>query len=190
VRAACKIRCECLHTSPFPVAWYRKTAGERKFNPTKEATRCDLKEDSGYTKGSLAGATHYCLDFAHGRCPNGSDCLKLHQVPHECDDALLSLETDVFGRPREELSTAWEKRKGQKEDGCNDLENTTLYVGGLLVPVPQKSSLCGGASVKPKSRSQLMDDSVRKAFKVFGELYETKLMVDKRVSFLTFMSRR
>ncbi|KAL9934660.1 hypothetical protein V8E36_006435 [Tilletia maclaganii] len=123
--------------------WYNKwSGGDREDgynNKTKAETRCDIARDSGYTRADVAKGSAYCLFFARGHCPLGSECTFLHRLPptnHNPEQG-----RDIFGR---------EKHGDYRDDmgGVGSLQrvNRTLYIG-RLVEEAQTSARGGGANV-------------------------------------------
>lgn len=147
-------------------------------------TRCVPHLDSGMTAGAEAGNELFCLDFAHGSCPDGSECTHRHQVPKPSDDAnpaIINADFDIFGRKRTLMLTAWEREHGKKEDGANDLDNAGLHITNLRPPPRERSELCGGTTGKRmRSTTAALDDAVRKSFGVFGEIGETRVSLEAK----------
>lgn len=145
-------------------------------------TRCVPHLDSGVTAGAEAGNKLFCLDFARGSCPDGAECTHRHQVPKPSDDAnpvIINADFDIFGRKRTLLLTAWEREHGKKEEGANELNNAGLHVTNLRPPARERTELCGGTTGKRmRSTNAALDDAVRKAFGVYGEIAETRVTLD------------
>lgn len=124
-------------------------------------TRCVPKRDSVKTQAGPHG--NFCLDFARGCCPDGSECTHRHEIPRgdEVDGVY-----DIFGRKR------------ALREGGDDIENVSLEVSNLKPMQRERSELCGGNSAR--SSRGLLDEAVRKAFGAFGEIYETRVTVDAK----------
>jgi hypothetical protein len=152
--------------------------------------RVSIKRDTGVTEGEEDGQVLFCIDFARGKCPDGYECTHLHRAPTIEDDYTAVSQThDIFGRARDKLLTDWEKHSGKKEDGWDDVRNTTIFVGGLMKQEGARSKLCGGS--KNVSSEANTDKAVRKCFNEFGELYEVSILFDgqKRVATCTYVAR-
>lgn len=68
--------------------WYHKWVGEHWKGEKDQGpsdTRCNIKRDTGYTKGSVqdpkSEKVFFCLYFARGCCENGAECNYLHRLP-------------------------------------------------------------------------------------------------------------
>jgi hypothetical protein len=152
--------------------------------------RVIIKKDSGMTEGEEDGQVLFCIDFARGKCSDGHECTHLHRAPTIEDDyTAVSNTHDIFGRARDKLLTDWEKHSGRKEEGWDDIRNTTIFVGGLMKQEGSRSTLCGGS--KNVSGEAATEKAVRKCFGEFGELYEVNIIFDgkKRVSTCTYVAR-
>ena len=66
--------------------WYNKWSGgdrEDAFSSKHQAKgRCNIALDSGYTRADRVPGSYFCLFFARGLCPRGSDCEYLHRLPN------------------------------------------------------------------------------------------------------------
>ena len=56
--------------------------------------------------------------------------------------------------------------------------NCTLHVSGLRAPPKKRTELCGGAGARSRSVAGDLDAAVRKAFGAFGEVVETRVVLD------------
>ena len=147
----------------------------------RSMTRCVPHLDCGATEGSTDGARLFCLDFARGRCPDGPACTHRHEIPRRDDDddgEVLNATYDIFGRKRSLLLSAWERHHGKKEEGALETGNCTLHVSGLRAPPKKRTELCGGAGARSRSVAGDLDAAVRKAFGAFGEVVETRVILD------------
>ncbi len=73
--------------------WYHKWVGEHWKGDKDQGpadTRCNIKRDTGYTKGSLqdpkSERVFFCMYFARGCCENGAECNYLHRLPLPKDE--------------------------------------------------------------------------------------------------------
>jgi len=159
-----------------------RIADARPAHRKRSATRCRPLQDCGATTGSDEGAKLFCLDFARGRCPDGPQCTHRHEIPRPRDDEdleILNEDYDIFGRKRSLLTSHWERHHGKKEEGANALRLTALFVTGLRAPARQRTELCGGRKGSgAKSIAGDLDSAVRKAFGAFGEVVETRVVLD------------
>lgn len=108
--------------------WYNKwSGGDYDANAqTKAKSRCNIAQDSGYTKGDGIPGSLFCLFFARGLCPKGADCEYLHRLPGVYD--ILGPNVDCFGR---------DKFSDYRDDmggvGSFMRVNRTIYVGRIHV---------------------------------------------------------
>ena len=148
----------------------------------RSMTRCVPHRDCGLTEASAEGCRLFCLDFARGKCPDGGACTHRHEVPRSCDDddgEVLNRTYDIFGRKRALLLSAWERHHGKKEEGSLDTCLKALHVSGLRAPPKKRSELCGGARGSGgRSVAGDLDAAVRRAFSAFGEVIETRVVLD------------
>ena len=154
----------------------------RPAHRKRSSTRCRPLQDCGATEGSDEGAKLFCLDFATGRCPDGPACTHRHEIPRPRDDEdleVLNEDYDIFGRKRSLHTSHWERHHGKKEEGANSLRLTALFVTGLRAPAKKRSELCGGTTgAGTKSIAGDLDASVRRCFGAFGEVVETRVVLD------------
>ena len=110
--------------------WYNKWSGgdrEDKYLSKHHAEgRCNIREDSGYTRADKVPGSYFCLFFARGLCPRGQECEYLHRLPTIHD--LFNPNVDCFGR---------DKHSDYRDDmggvGSFMRQNRTLYVGRIHV---------------------------------------------------------
>ncbi|CAG8489758.1 1990_t:CDS:2 [Diversispora eburnea] len=139
--------------------WYNKWSGGDRVKE-KAKTRCKIERDAGMTKGDRTKNTYFCLYFARGCCPYGSECSYWHRLPTESD--LLDTTIDAFGRDKFE-----EYREDMGGVGSFNRENRTLYVGYIHI----------GPNI---------EEIVRKHFSEWGEIEKIKILKDKGVAFVTY----
>lgn len=79
--------------------WYNKWSGgdreDKYLSQTKAKGRCNIAEDSGYTRADNVSGSYFCLYFARGICPKGQDCEYLHRLPGIHD--IFNPSVDCFG---------------------------------------------------------------------------------------------
>ena len=110
--------------------WYNKWSGgdrEDKYLSKHHAQgRCNIREDSGYTRADKVPGSYFCLFFARGLCPRGQECEYLHRLPILHD--IFNPNVDCFGR---------DKHSDYRDDmggvGSFMRQNRTLYVGRIHV---------------------------------------------------------
>lgn len=110
--------------------WYNKWSGgdneDKYLSKTHAKGRCNIAQDSGYTKADRIPGSYFCLFFARGICPKGPDCDYLHRLPTIHD--LFNPNVDCFGR---------DKFSDYRDDmggvGSFTRQNRTVYVGRIVV---------------------------------------------------------
>lgn len=108
--------------------WYNKWSGgdreDKYLSKTAAAGRCNIANDSGYTKADKVTGSYFCLFFARGICPKGQECEYLHRLPGIHD--MFNPNVDVFGR---------DKHSDYRDDmggvGSFMRQNRTIYVGRI-----------------------------------------------------------
>eukprot|EP01006_Ploeotia_vitrea_P003667 TRINITY_DN113025_c0_g1_i1.p1 TRINITY_DN113025_c0_g1~~TRINITY_DN113025_c0_g1_i1.p1 ORF type:complete len:663 (+),score=86.96 TRINITY_DN113025_c0_g1_i1:88-1989(+) len=85
--------------------WYHKYYGHgtnRKMGDEKEKAqhRCNVKKDSGWTKGFEKDDTYICVYYARGCCALGAECPFIHMIPTEQHEENIDQMHDCFGRER------------------------------------------------------------------------------------------
>ncbi|KAK0566899.1 Pre-mRNA-splicing factor [Tilletia horrida] len=194
--------------------WYNKwSGGDREDgynNKTKAETRCDIARDSGYTRADTAKGSVYCLFFARGHCPLGSECTFLHRLP--ATNYNPEQGRDIFGR---------EKHGDYRDDmgGVGSLQrvNRTLYIG-RLVEEANTSARGGGANVgglgaqwrdggrtvkggrsvgdalrtQGKQRQHMGESAsekvLRRHFEEWGEIERVRVLHGRSCGFVTYVS--
>ncbi|TNJ28240.1 Torus domain-containing protein [Giardia muris] len=53
----------------------------------------------GFEEETMGKLPPICLDYAHGTCDRGKNCIRLHRLPKGTDETLPH-SLDIFGRPR------------------------------------------------------------------------------------------
>ena len=110
--------------------WYNKWSGgdreDKYLSQTAAISRCNIANDSGYTKADKINGSYFCLFFARGICPKGQECEYLHRLPGIHD--MFNPNVDVFGR---------DKHSDYRDDmggvGSFMRQNRTIYVGRIHV---------------------------------------------------------
>lgn len=108
--------------------WYNKwSGGDREDNVSVHAKgRCNIANDTGYTRADKIPGSFCCMAFARGVCAKGQDCEYLHRLPGTFD--LYSANVDCFGR---------DKFSDYRDDmggvGSFMRQNRTIYVGRIHV---------------------------------------------------------
>jgi hypothetical protein len=110
--------------------WYNKWSGgdreDKYLSKTAAKGRCNIAQDSGYTKADKVPGSYFCLFFARGVCPRGQECEYLHRLPGIHD--MFNPNVDVFGR---------DKHSDYRDDmggvGSFMRQNRTVYVGRIHV---------------------------------------------------------
>jgi hypothetical protein len=110
--------------------WYNKWSGgdreDKYLSQTAAISRCNIANDSGYTKADKINGSYFCLFFARGICPKGPECEYLHRLPGIHD--MFNPNVDVFGR---------DKHSDYRDDmggvGSFMRQNRTIYVGRIHV---------------------------------------------------------
>lgn len=110
--------------------WYNKWSGgdreDKYLSKTAAAGRCNVAKDTGYTKADKITGSYFCMFFARGICPKGSECEYLHRLPGIHD--IFNPNVDVFGR---------DKHSDYRDDmggvGSFMRPNRTIYVGRIHV---------------------------------------------------------
>jgi len=110
--------------------WYNKWSGgdreDKYLSQTAAKGRCNVKNDTGYTKADKVPGSYFCLFFARGICPKGVECEYLHRLPGPYD--LFNPNVDVFGRDKHS-----DYRDDMGGTGSFMRQNRTIYVGRIHV---------------------------------------------------------
>lgn len=110
--------------------WYNKWSGgdreDKYLSQTQAKGRCNIAQDSGYTRADSRPGSYFCLFFARGICPKGQDCDYLHRLPGIHD--IFNPNVDCFGR---------DKFSDYRDDmggvGSFTRQNRTVYIGRIHV---------------------------------------------------------
>lgn len=154
--------------------WYNKWSGgdrEDALSSKHQAKgRCNVSTDSGYTRADKVPGSYFCLFFARGLCPKGSDCEYLHRLPNsrigkEGEGGLGDIfpsNVDCFGR---------DKFSDYRDDmggvGSFMRVNRTLYVGRIHV-------------------SDDIEEVVARHFQEWGQVERTRVLPSRGVAFVTY----
>lgn len=145
--------------------WFDKWAGgdrDPSLNRRRSPYKCDVKRDTGYTKGSKVKGSYFCLYFARGACYKGESCQYLHRIPNDTD--VFAASVDCFGR---------DKFAHYRDDmggvGSFLRENRTLFVGYI-------------------DKCKDPQAQVRRAFKEWGTIAKIKKMDTRGIFFITYES--
>lgn len=154
--------------------WYNKWSGgdrEDALSSKHQAKgRCNVALDSGYTRADKVPGSYFCLFFARGLCPRGSDCEYLHRLPNsrlgkEGEGSLGDIfpsNVDCFGR---------DKFSDYRDDmggvGSFMRVNRTLYVGRINV-------------------SDDIEEIVSRHFQEWGQVDRIRVLPSRGVAFVTY----
>jgi hypothetical protein len=153
--------------------WYNKWSGgdrEDAHSSRHQAKgRCNIALDSGYTKADREPGSYFCIFFARGLCPHGSDCQYLHRLPNSRigkDGGLGDIfpeNVDCFGR---------EKFSDYRDDmggvGSFMRINRTLYVGRIHV-------------------TDDIEEVVARHFQEWGAIDRIRVLPSRGVAFVTYV---
>lgn len=159
--------------------YYSKYESDR-FNPKDRepaSFRCDPDRDSGYTLVDLPNGerSDFCIFFAKGCCNKGHQCQYYHHIPSLDDSNCCDLAHDIFGRER------FGSHRGDFDGvGCFNSESRTLYVGDLRFDRSLGDSSCA---------VRVLEEEVREAFGVWGEIEELRLISTKAIAFVRYTYR-
>ncbi|KAK3053874.1 Pre-mRNA-splicing factor [Extremus antarcticus] len=154
--------------------WYNKWSGgdrEDAFSSKRQAKgRCNVALDSGYTRADKVPGSYFCLFFARGLCPKGSECEYLHRLPNsrlgkDGEGGLGDLypsNVDCFGR---------DKFSDYRDDmggvGSFMRVNRTLYVGRIHV-------------------TDDIEEVVARHFQEWGQVERIRVLPSRGVAFITY----
>lgn len=153
--------------------WYNKWSGgdreDAASSKHQAKGRCDVARDSGYTRADKVPGSYFCLFFARGLCPKGSDCEYLHRLPNSrigkeggLGDIFPS-NVDCFGR---------DKFSDYRDDmggvGSFMRVNRTLYVGRIHV-------------------TDDIEEVVARHFQEWGQVERTRVLPSRGVAFVTYV---
>ncbi|CAK7231206.1 Pre-mRNA-splicing factor [Sporothrix eucalyptigena] len=144
--------------------WYNKwSGGDRESSQASQTAakgRCNVAQDSGYTQADGIAGSYFCLFFARGLCPKGSDCPYLHRLPTVTD--IFNPNVDCFGR---------DKFSDYRDDmggvGSFLRPNRTIYIGRIHV-------------------SEDIEEVVARHFAEWGQIERTRVLNTKGVAFVTY----
>ena len=153
--------------------WYNKWSGgdrEDASSSKRQAQgRCNVALDTGYTKADRVPGSYFCLFFARGLCPRGSDCEYLHRLPNSRigkDGGLGDIfpsNIDCFGR---------DKFSDYRDDmggvGSFMRVNRTLYVGRIHV-------------------TDDIEEVVARHFQEWGQIERIRVLPSRGVAFVTYI---
>ncbi|KAI0525299.1 RNA recognition domain-containing protein [Xylaria bambusicola] len=142
--------------------WYNKwSGGDREDNiATAAKGRCNIQNDSGYTRADKVAGSYFCLFFARGICPNGQDCQYLHRLPGLHD--LFNPNVDCFGRDRHS-----DYRDDMGGVGSFMRTNRTIYVGRIHV-------------------TDDIEEIVSRHFAEWGQIERVRVLNTRGVAFITY----
>lgn len=144
--------------------WYNKwSGGDRESSAASQTAakgRCNVAKDSGYTLADNVSGSYFCLFFARGLCPKGSDCPYLHRLPTVTD--IFNPNVDCFGR---------DKFSDYRDDmggvGSFLRPNRTIYIGRIHV-------------------SDDIEEVVARHFAEWGQIERTRVLNTRGVAFVTY----
>lgn len=146
--------------------WYNKwSGGDREdayLSKTAAPSRCNIRNDSGWTAADKTPGSFFCLFFARGLCPKGHECQYLHRLPTVFD--VFNPNIDCFGR---------DKHSDYRDDmggvGSFMRQNRTLYVGRIHV-------------------TDDIEEVVARHFQEWGEIERTRVLTGRGVAFITYVN--
>ncbi|EXJ93133.1 hypothetical protein A1O3_01690 [Capronia epimyces CBS 606.96] len=146
--------------------WYNKwSGGDREdayLSKTAAPSRCNIRNDSGWTQADKTPGSYFCLFFARGLCPKGHECQYLHRLPTIFD--VFNPNSDCFGR---------DKFSDYRDDmggvGSFLRQNRTLYVGRIHV-------------------TDNIEEIVARHFQEWGEIERTRVLTGRGVAFITYVN--
>jgi hypothetical protein len=146
--------------------WYNKwSGGDREdayLSKTAAPSRCNIRNDSGWTAADKVTGSFFCLFFARGLCPKGHECQYLHRLPGTFD--IFNPNVDCFGR---------DKHSDYRDDmggvGSFLRQNRTLYVGRIHV-------------------TDDIEEIVARHFAEWGEIERIRVLTARGVAFITYVN--
>ncbi|KAL2433387.1 Pre-mRNA-splicing factor cwc2 [Exophiala dermatitidis] len=146
--------------------WYNKwSGGDREdayLSKTAAPSRCNIRNDSGWTQADKTPGSYFCLFFARGLCPKGHECQYLHRLPGIYD--IFNPNVDCFGR---------DKFSDYRDDmggvGSFMRQNRTLYVGRIHV-------------------TDDIEEVVARHFQEWGEIERIRVLTGRGVAFVTYVN--
>lgn len=144
--------------------WYNKWAGgdreDSYLSKTHAPSRCNIANDSGWTRADKVTGSFFCLFFARGICPKGHECQYLHRLPGIHD--IFNPNIDCFGR---------DKHNDYRDDmggvGSFMRQNRTLYVGRIHV-------------------TDDIEEVVARHFAEWGQVDRIRVLTARGVAFVTY----
>jgi hypothetical protein len=144
--------------------WYNKWSGgdreDKYLSQTHAKGRCNIAQDSGYTRADKVPGSYFCLFFARGVCPKGQDCEYLHRLPGIYDT--FNPNVDCFGR---------DKFSDYRDDmggvGSFLRQNRTIYVGRIHV-------------------ADDIEEVVARHFAEWGQIERIRVLNTRGVAFITY----
>ncbi|KZT53271.1 hypothetical protein CALCODRAFT_440345 [Calocera cornea HHB12733] len=150
--------------------WYNKWAGgdreDNYSNKVKSQTRCNIRKDSGWTRGDITGQRYCCLFFSRGCCPYGYECAYLHRLPLP-SDTLPDSSLDCFARTKFS-----DYRDDMGGVGSFNRQNRTLYIGRIRETGPGSET----------------EEAVIRHFKEWGQIEKVRVLQHRSVAFVTYVS--
>ncbi|KAK5193020.1 Pre-mRNA-splicing factor [Exophiala xenobiotica] len=146
--------------------WYNKWSGgdreDAQLSKTAAPSRCNIRNDSGWTAADKTPGSYFCLFFARGICPKGHECQYLHRLPTVYD--IFNPNVDCFGR---------DKHSDYRDDmggvGSFLRQNRTLYVGRIHV-------------------TDDIEEIVARHFQEWGEIERVRVLTGRGVAFVTYVN--
>ncbi|KAF1998850.1 RNA binding protein [Amniculicola lignicola CBS 123094] len=147
--------------------WYNKWSGgdreDQYLSKTAAKGRCNIRNDSGYTRADQIPGSYFCLFFARGVCPKGSECEFLHRLPTVTD--IFASNVDCFGR---------DKFSDYRDDmggvGSFLRPNRTLYIGRIHV-------------------TDDIEEIVARHFQEWGQVDRIRVLTARGVAFVTYLNQ-
>ncbi|KAK4250335.1 hypothetical protein C7999DRAFT_11842 [Corynascus novoguineensis] len=144
--------------------WYNKWSGgdreDKYLSQTHAKGRCNIAQDSGYTRADSRPGSYFCLFFARGICPKGQDCDYLHRLPGIHD--IFNPNVDCFGR---------DKFSDYRDDmggvGSFTRQNRTIYIGRIHV-------------------TDDIEEIVARHFAEWGQVERIRVLNTRGVAFVTY----
>ncbi|GAB1314397.1 Pre-mRNA-splicing factor [Madurella fahalii] len=144
--------------------WYNKWSGgdreDKYLSQTHAKGRCNIAQDTGYTRADARPGSYFCLFFARGICPKGQDCEYLHRLPGLHD--IFNPNVDCFGR---------DKFSDYRDDmggvGSFTRQNRTIYIGRIHV-------------------TDDIEEIVARHFAEWGQIERIRVLNTRGVAFVTY----
>ncbi|KAK0727908.1 hypothetical protein B0T26DRAFT_638023 [Lasiosphaeria miniovina] len=144
--------------------WFNKWSGgdreDKYLSQTHAKGRCNIAQDTGYTRADTVSGSYFCLFFARGICPKGQDCEYLHRLPTIHDH--FSPNVDCFGRDKFS-----DYRDDMGGTGSFSRTNRTIYIGRIHV-------------------SDDIEEVVARHFAEWGQIERTRVLNTRGVAFVTY----